>query len=219
MKPLIQLTQTRAVSFLTPGTVKNLRSRFDGEHVLKFPGFLEPSLLKYSMKQLKRASFFDMEFKNIGSELNMKANVLDSMFLFFLNDPDLLRLLEDITGMGPLKSYTGRLYRFEPGKGHHDSWHQDTMDRRKLALSINLSEGAYKGGILQLREKKSKKMLAEMSNTGPGDALLFRLGTHLEHQLTPLEGRTAKTAYAGWFGGLRNQFWEYKKKACKKLAA
>ena len=99
MKPFIQLTKAETVSFLTPAAIARLKKHFDTHHFIKLPQFIEPSLLAYTLGQLQQADFFKVTFKGIGEELNMKPNVMDSMFLFFLNDPKLLKLIEKIEEM------------------------------------------------------------------------------------------------------------------------
>lgn len=212
MKPVLQLTRHQTVSFLTPARAKKLKAQFARRHYLRLPGFLDAKLLNYALKELKKARFFKVKFKNnVGEELSMKANIPDSMFLFLLNDPALLKNLELMTGCRPLRGYIGRLYRFIPDQGHFDNWHQDLMARRKLALSINLSPRPYRGGNLQMRYKKSKKIFARVQNTRPGDALLFRIGKTLEHHVTEVTGKTSKTAYAGWFSSYPDDFIKFKK--------
>jgi hypothetical protein len=66
-------------------------------------------------------------------------------------------------------------------------------------MSVNLSLRGYEGGIFQLREWSSKRILAEIANTGWGDATLFRISAELEHQVTEVTGEQPKTAFAGWF--------------------
>ena len=34
---------------------------------------------------------------------------------------------------------------------------------------------------------------------GNGDAIIFRLASHLQHRNTNVTGSTPKTAFAGWF--------------------
>lgn len=212
MKPILQLTQNQTVSSLTPARIKELKARFDRRHYLRLPNFLNAKLLNYALKEIKKARFFKVKFKNnVGEELSMKANIPDSMFLFLLNDPVILKNLELITGCRPLRGYIGRLYRFVPNQGHFDHWHQDLMNRRKLALSINLSPKSYRGGNLQMRLKKSKKIFARVKNTRPGDALLFRLDKTLEHHVTQVTGRNPKTAYAGWFSSYPDDFVQFRK--------
>ena len=66
-------------------------------------------------------------------------------------------------------------------------------------MSINLGRGVYRGGVLQLRDGASKKVLQEVSNVGPGDGVVFQLSGGLEHRVTAVEGAVAKTTFAGWF--------------------
>jgi hypothetical protein len=42
-------------------------------------------------------------------------------------------------------------------------------------------------------------MLAEIANTGWGDAMLFRTSKQLQHRVTDVVGNEPKTAFAGWF--------------------
>jgi len=57
--------------------------------------------------------------------------------------------------------------------------------------------------LLQIREARSKRILHEIANTGPGDAVLFRVDPGLEHRITPVTGSISKTALAGWFVSTR----------------
>jgi hypothetical protein len=66
-------------------------------------------------------------------------------------------------------------------------------------VSVNLSPQPYGGGVFQLREAASGKMLTEVANIGLGDATLFRIGEDLAHRITDVSGPNAKTAFAGWF--------------------
>jgi len=42
-------------------------------------------------------------------------------------------------------------------------------------------------------------MHASIANTGPGDAIVFRIDGALEHMVTPVSGAVSKIAWAGWF--------------------
>jgi predicted 2-oxoglutarate/Fe(II)-dependent dioxygenase YbiX len=66
-------------------------------------------------------------------------------------------------------------------------------------MSVNLTPEVYFGGTLQLRDPHSHRMLQEVANTGPRDAILFRIGSDLQHRVTPVNGTLPKSAYAGWF--------------------
>jgi hypothetical protein len=46
-------------------------------------------------------------------------------------------------------------------------------------MSVNLSADAYEGGMFEMRDAASERPLATWSNTGFGDAILFRLSDTL----------------------------------------
>jgi hypothetical protein len=83
--------------------------------------------------------------------------------------------------------------------GHADDWHNDAMAGRLIAMSLNLSPRGFNGGVFEMRERKSRRMLAEIANTGLGDAILFRLSRDFEHRVSAVETGEPKTAFAGWF--------------------
>ena len=199
MQTVIQIARSKISSALPLQRLKRLREHFDRCHYVRVPGILEPRLLEYARRELKDAPFFKVTYETVGTELCMRENTLDGMFLFLLNDPYLFDLAEKITGCGRIRSFVGRMYRFIPGEGHHDSWHEDTMESRVLAVSINLSPEIYQGGILQIRNKKTGKIVSRVVNTGFGDSIFFRLADSLEHRLSEVKGKVPKTAFAGWF--------------------
>jgi hypothetical protein len=86
-----------------------------------------------------------------------------------------------------------------PALGHYDSWHDDDFQNRLIGMSINLSPIGYEGGLFQMRKRKSDDILAQIANTGFGDALIFRISGDLEHRVAGVEGTEPKTAFAGWF--------------------
>jgi predicted 2-oxoglutarate/Fe(II)-dependent dioxygenase YbiX len=67
-------------------------------------------------------------------------------------------------------------------------------------MSVNLGPGSYDGGLLEFRDRASETILDRVSNTGPGDALLFRIDASLQHRATPVTAGF-KTAFAGWYYG------------------
>jgi len=88
--------------------------------------------------------------------------------------------------------------------GNHESWHGDddadaALNNRMVTLSVNLSSGTYDGGVLELRRRGSDRLLHRVANTGPGDAILFRIDDALEHRVTDVAGAVPKMAWAGWF--------------------
>lgn len=206
------MSKSRLIAKLTDAQRKKSRHFFKKHSYLRLPDFFDPEHKNYVRKKLRKAKFFVVDPPRVGRELQMEENPMDHALLFAHNDPELFDLLDQITGCGPLRSYTGRPYRFIPAGKQYDDWHPDTMDRRVLAMSINLSEKPYEGGILMIRDKKTGKIISKVKNTGFGDAIIFKIGKNLEHCLTPVTGKVPKTAYAGWFSRLSNGFLDIQRK-------
>jgi hypothetical protein len=85
------------------------------------------------------------------------------------------------------------------GPQHQLSWHDDLKETRQVGFSMNLSADLFHGGTFELRDQRTRTQVAEVKNTGFGDALLFRISDILEHRVTEVVGRADKTACAGWF--------------------
>ena len=152
-------------------------------------------------EQLAGGGFSERVHEGINSnkELCLCDNRTLALLHVLLNNRELRRLVEQVTGCGCIGSFQGRVYRVIPGQGHHDAWHNDLGEQRLLALSLNLSAEPYQGGVLQIRERASQRIVYEIANIGCGDAIVFRLDKKLQHRITEVEGVWHKTAFAGWF--------------------
>ena len=178
-----------------------LRARFEAQHYVQVSNFLEPGLLRFLNQQIERGKFYERVHEGIGSnkELCMAGNTAVGALLLVLNDEKLFRLIQDITQCRRIECFEGRIYRVYPNQGHHDSWHDDIGEDRLVGMSINLGQEDYVGGVLQIRNGDSKKIVAEVRNTSAGGAVIFRLSQSLQHRITEVEGAEPKTAFAGWF--------------------
>jgi hypothetical protein len=196
---MLQLTRSGTKFSGTAADLKRLRLEFDRQHWIHLPELIEPGLLQLILCQIDRANVIAFVHENIGTELCVKDQIAYSLLTFLTGDPALHRIIQEITRCGSIGCFGGRVYRMVPGEGHYDSWHHDLGDNRLMALSINLSAGVYAGGILQIRDSGSGRIIAEVANTGLGDGILFRLSERLEHRVTQVVGTVPKTAFAGWF--------------------
>jgi hypothetical protein len=170
---------------------------------VRLVGFLEPALLAWVQRRLDRGAWTTCVHSALDPpavDLSFEDDVLAGAMLALLNDRALLAAARAITGVAEIRSFGGRVYRMDPGPAHHDTWHSDMDGQRLVALSINLSRGVFAGGELALRRAGADPPLFSIANTGPGDAILFRLGDDLEHRVGPVHGDEPKIAYAGWFG-------------------
>ena len=139
----------------------------------------------------------------------MQTNACLGLLQFLVNDPELYRLIEDVSECRPIRMFLGRVYRRLPGR-HFDSWHGDLKNERQVGMSINLSTAPYEGGVFELREAETERPLASIANAGCGDAHLFRIAPTLEHRVTGIRGVHSKTAFAGWFVGSRDYHSEFR---------
>jgi hypothetical protein len=178
--------------------VQSIHDQFARQHCVVLEGFLERGLAEAIAAQIDDAEFYEREHEGVGTEACMAVNSVLAWLLLLVNDPRVFEFVRSVAHCGPIGHFDGRVYRLEPGTGHHDSWHDDVGDHRLVALSINLTRGAYEGGALQIRERANGEAV-EVRTEKLGDGLLFELGDGLEHRVTQVVGSTPRTVFAGWF--------------------
>ena len=120
------------------------------------------------------------------------------LLVLLCNDPVVLRAVEDISGCAPLTRFNGSIYRMLPDAGHQQAWHDDAIDGRRVTLSVHLGPAAYEGGVLEIRDRATRRRIAHVPNPSRGDGVLFKVDPALEHRVT-LVTNGVKTAFAGWF--------------------
>ncbi|HEX4347468.1 MAG TPA: 2OG-Fe(II) oxygenase [Vicinamibacterales bacterium] len=185
--------------------IEHARESFASSRSLLIRKFLEPRLLADWQRRIDAAPFTERVAKGDWGgkppSVDMRADdrALWGGCIFQLNDPELFEVIERVTGCEPIGSFFGSVYRIVAGMGHFHTWHNDLDGNRMVALSINLSPGGYRGGVLQLANRESHDTLAEIANTGWGDAAIFEISESLEHRVTAVEPGPDKTAFAGWF--------------------
>lgn len=195
------ITIDRAAAHWNPATLAGARAHFDTHHWVKVPGLLTPALLAQVQDGIRRATFVEVHHHGVtppSVDVCMEPNATSAMLELLCNDADLFRAVEAMTGCAPLTRFNGFVYRLTPGTGHHHNWHNDLVQNRRVAMSINLEPAPYEGGILQIRVRETGAVIEEVANVGPGDAILFRIDAALQHRATPVTAGT-KTAFAGWF--------------------
>ena len=189
---MLQITKSGVVFTGSDADLERARADFQRQDWVSLPAILNPELLSMIQQQLAAG---DVTTKSIYPE----PNVSDGALLLLLNNPQLFKFIEQIIGCGHIGCFRGRIYRFVPGAKNPLEWHTDLNGTRLVALTINLSTELYQGGVLRIRERKTRRILGEMTNSGFGDAILFRIDKRLEHSVSDVEGTVVKTALAGWF--------------------
>ena len=180
-----------------------LADHFAARHWTRLTGVLAPALLADVQARVARAEFVERVHTNVhppSIDLSMVPNAASALLELAFNDPAVFRVVEAVTGCRPIARFGGFIYRLSPEYGHQHHWHNDLVEGRLVAMSVNLGPGTYEGGLLEFRDRASETILDRASNTQPGDALLFRIDAALQHRASAVTAGV-KTAFAGWFFG------------------
>ncbi|MES2441764.1 MAG: 2OG-Fe(II) oxygenase [Pseudomonadota bacterium] len=112
----------------------------------------------------------------------------------------LLRWLEAATGCGPLGTAEGRVVQARPNDHDQLDWHNDLYDpQRRLAVTVNLTETPYEGGLFELRTVRTRETLTAHRHAAPGDMMIFDVTRDLEHRVLPVTAGGPRRVYTGWF--------------------
>ena len=177
------------------------RREFAASCCVHLPRFFDARLLAWLRAQLASARFQERVHKDLvppAIDLGLADERLLAMITTIVNDGRLFAIVRAISGCDPIGCFNGIVYRMEPRPDHCDTWHSDMDGNRMVTLSVNLGD-PYDGGVLRIRDTRSNRVLHEVANTGPGDAILFALGDQLEHHVGAVTGTSTKMALAGWF--------------------
>jgi hypothetical protein len=184
---------------VAPDSLASLQQTFATQHVVRLQRFLAPSLLSRVQKEVSDSIFELREDAGIARELCLQSGRAMQLLTFVMNAPLLLDAVRAITQQDSVALFSGRIYRFDPRVAHHDSWHDDTAAGGRLAgFSLNLGD-SFEGGEFEIRDKSMASPSITIANTGPGDAILFRVAPTHEHRVRSVRGLQPKTAMAGWF--------------------
>lgn len=200
---MVRITRAAALVDAADDDVAELREHFDRHHWVKLAGVLTPDLLADVQARLARATFVERLHPGVtppSRDLSMVPSTLSGLLELLFNDAAIFELAEQVTGCAPIARFGGFVYRLTATHGQEHHWHNDLIESRLVAMSVNLGPGAYEGGLLELRDRPSTRVLERVPNTGHGDALLFRLDPALQHRACPVTAGL-KTAFAGWFFG------------------
>ena len=180
--------------------IEALRLELELRHAAVLRSFLDADEREWIRRQLDAASFHPHTIEATGkTELLMEPNAISALLLFKVCDPELFDLVEVVTGSGPVGDFRGRTYRMVPGAGHVSPWHDDAVQGRLAAFTINLSPQPFDGATLQIKNASDDELLTEIGELEFGDAVLIQISRSYHHRNSPLLGTAPKTSYAGFF--------------------
>lgn len=202
---MIQIT-AKGITGITDNLLAQLAAEFAEKRCVVLPRFISENLLHKMMQSIDASSFSEKQHLTadhqvFATDLSISGKAMALQHVnFLLNNKQLFKAVEIITGCKPIQSFTGRIYRNMPHTQHKLDWHDDLSEQfRLVALSVNLSPARFEGGKFQIRKKGSNQLLREVASGELGDTHLFAVAPNLEHRVTPLEGLNPRTAAAGWF--------------------
>ncbi len=196
-----------------PVSIGSLRTRVHAAHRDYAPIFarhralvcgdlIEPDFLDKLIARCRDGGFVADTVARLGSrEIEVPPRV-GSILTLALSRPPLLRWLEAVTGCGPLARADGRVVQARANGVDALDWHDDRGDpARRLAITIDLSDSDYDGGLFELREVASQRPLATHRHDRPGSALIFDVADDIEHRVLPVARGGPRRVYTGWFLG------------------
>ena len=189
---------------IDPNKIEEYKKEYKETHCVFFPSFIEKTALNNLVDRLEQTEFYtkmekDEHSGEFGKVLFMPLNnPVPFMFHMLMNDRQLFKQLEAITGCGDIGNFMGRIHRSEGGEQHQIEWHGDNTDTRLLAMTLNLGRTNYTGAKFQMRKKGDDKIIREFGQTEPGDAFIFEIHPDLQHRLSLVETGT-RTVGVGWF--------------------
>src|SRR5262249_2923061 len=121
-------TQTFAAS--------QLREDFEGRNWVRIEGFLDSEKLERTERAVEDGKFDVIDHNGLKTELVQPADQPAYPLLYWMtNDPELFELVREATGCNRIGCFTGRVYRMLPGPEGEDSWHDDLVKNRMVAMS------------------------------------------------------------------------------------
>jgi len=197
MTAAIKLTKRGPEITSDQSVIEALRAEYASRSFVYLRQLIAPELLDLFCTNVEKGGFERLEHP-YGAELDTTDLKTSALIDVLFNNTRLFEFIQTITDCGSIGSFNGRVYRYLADEDHYDGWHNDLVQHRIVALSLNITKQSYEGGLLELKDLDSQ-VIESIQNTVFGDAILFRLASHLEHRRTPVRGNVPKTAIAGWF--------------------
>jgi hypothetical protein len=198
---IIQLRRTGVVA-APEARLERARQDFARQHCVYVPQFLHPELATSIRRRMHQAPFEERHHTDLDGrvvDLLMCDDAVHGRLHFLVNDRRFFELLQRLTGCAPINCFAGVVSRRGARGADTYAWHDDEDGNNLLAMSLDLSDGRFGGGRLQVREADTGLQTFDGASRGPGDAFIFRIAANLEHQVTLISGAMPRTVFAGWF--------------------
>ena len=183
-----------------PAVLARARTAFAGGHAIVLPSAFDQPLLRTILAICRRGPYVPEYIDNIGSRTVEEHDVAGTALRFALQRPAFLRWCEAAAGCETLNLITGVVAEMAAGTDQGLGWHDDRNDGglRRLAATVHLSDAPYEGGVFEMCEQPSGRLLAREGPLAPGSIMLFRIGKGLRHRVTQVTSGGPRRVFAGW---------------------
>jgi hypothetical protein len=185
------------------GDPAEVADSFTRHRAVALSGLFDPPFLETLLRICGKARFVRDTETDIAQRERETPGIAGGALALALKRQNLFGWLDQATGCGPLHGTFGRVMQIQPHDPPRLDWHDDLPEdpSRRLAITINLGDHPYEGGLFELRVKQTGEVLARHRHTVLGSALIFQVSDQLEHRVWPVTAGGPRRIYTGWFLG------------------
>jgi hypothetical protein len=160
----------------------------------------EPALFARLLAAAGSTQFRDDHVVELGTRAVEEPQRVGGTINVLLQRPNLFRWLETVTGRTGLAGAEGRLVQTRAGAGDALEWHNDLQQsRRALGITISFTDTIYTGGLFEMRMVDDPASARCYDHARAGTALIFDLGSDIEHRVHPVASGGPRRVFTGWF--------------------
>ncbi|MEP7118941.1 MAG: 2OG-Fe(II) oxygenase [Acidobacteriota bacterium] len=182
-----------------PAVLARAQAAFASGNTIVLPSAFDPPFLRTILAICRRGPYVPENIDTIGWRTVEAHDVAGNALRFALQRPAFLRWCEAAAGCQTVNLVTGVVAEMAAGTDQGLGWHDDRNDAlRRLAVTIHLSETPYEGGLFEMCEKASGRLLVRVGPLPPGSVMVFRVDQRLRHRVTQVMSGGPRRVFAGW---------------------
>ena len=184
-----------------PAALARARAAFAGGDAIALPSAFDPAFLRTILAICRRGPYAPEYIQKIGWRTVEQRDVAGGALRFALERPAFLRWVEATAGCETLSRMTGVVAETAAGTGQELGWHNDLNEGglgRRLGATIHLSDEPYDGGLFEMCETPSGRLLVREGALPPGSVVLFRIDKRLRHRVTQVTSGGPRRVFTGW---------------------
>ena len=184
-----------------PAALARARAAFACGDAIALPSAFDPSFLRTILAICRRGPYVPEYIDQIGWRTVEEPDAAGRALRFALQRPAFLRWVEATAGCDTLGQMTGVVAEIAAGTGQELGWHNDRNEGglgRRLAATVHLSDEPYEGGLFEMCDQQSGRLLVREGERPAGSVLLFRIDKRLRHRVTQVISGGPRRVFAGW---------------------